>query len=316
MKYFKKLTQILLITLLAVFISIVLLAYLTPLPTTKYSDTDNTNMISEYGKYIDIDNYSGYYIDINENYENTIVLIHGLGASTQNWTKLINYLQNQEIRIIAIDLKGFGLSQKTLDTDYSHNAQAIYVKNVLDKIGINQAIFVGHSMGGSILMHYYYLFPNMVSKIILIAPAININSNQLTKLIGIPPLDRIARQIILRTTDKKLIENITISAYSPTKPEQTSIDSYYFPTTIKDWELSLIGIIRDSSKNNIDLSQLNDVISVYVIIGEKDNWISKDQSTLVTKYFTNYKLYEIEQGSHVPQETDIDKLVVIFEEIL
>ena len=69
--------------------------------------------------------------------------------------------------MVAIDLLGFGLSERDWDNDYSHKNQADIIYEVMNKQRITNAILVGHSMGGSIVTHFAYQYPEKVKKLII-----------------------------------------------------------------------------------------------------------------------------------------------------
>jgi len=78
-----------------------------------------------------------------------VVLIHGLGTNSYAWRKIAPALA-QTHRIITIDLKGFGDSEKPLDGPYTVRAQADLVKKVIERKGLEGVTLVGHSYGGGI----------------------------------------------------------------------------------------------------------------------------------------------------------------------
>jgi pimeloyl-ACP methyl ester carboxylesterase len=86
--------------------------------------------------------------------ERTIVLIHGNVSSSLFWQELMQDLPN-DLRVIAIDLRGFGSSEHTpVDAtrgvrDFSDDVHA-----ALTALGIPTAHFVGWSMGAGVVMQY------------------------------------------------------------------------------------------------------------------------------------------------------------------
>lgn len=80
-----------------------------------------------------------------------IVLIHGLGASSFTWHKIAPELAKTN-RVIAIDLKGFGQSDKPLDDHYSIFDQAKLVEDFLRRSGLRGVTLVGHSFGGGVAL--------------------------------------------------------------------------------------------------------------------------------------------------------------------
>jgi len=80
-----------------------------------------------------------------------IVLIHGLGASSYTWHKIAPELARTH-RVIAIDLKGFGQSDKPLDARYSIQDQARLIEDYILRNGLRGATLVGHSYGGGVAL--------------------------------------------------------------------------------------------------------------------------------------------------------------------
>ncbi len=80
-----------------------------------------------------------------------IVLIHGLGASSYTWHEIAPALAKTN-RVIAIDLKGFGQSDKPLDTHYSIFDQAKLVDDFITRRKLHGVTLVGHSFGGGVAL--------------------------------------------------------------------------------------------------------------------------------------------------------------------
>ncbi|WP_225729113.1 MULTISPECIES: alpha/beta fold hydrolase [unclassified Nocardia] len=74
-----------------------------------------------------------------------VVLIHGLAASTSWWDPIMPAMAGRFV--VRIDLLGHGKSDKP-DTGYSIPEQATRVGAVLDRLGVDHAVLVGHSSGG------------------------------------------------------------------------------------------------------------------------------------------------------------------------
>jgi len=79
----------------------------------------------------------------------TLVLVHGVPTSSWMYRKLIPMLQ-QHVRVIAIDLLGYGASEKPRDDPalYAHAAQASYVTELLKHLRIEEFALLVHDMGG------------------------------------------------------------------------------------------------------------------------------------------------------------------------
>ncbi|MDX2289120.1 MAG: alpha/beta hydrolase [Hyphomicrobiaceae bacterium] len=80
-----------------------------------------------------------------------VVLLHGLGASGYMWRHLTSELASRH-RVIAIDFKGFGKSQKPIDFRYSIDDHAAMVASVIDQLNLRSVTLVGHSFGGAVAL--------------------------------------------------------------------------------------------------------------------------------------------------------------------
>jgi pimeloyl-ACP methyl ester carboxylesterase len=99
-----------------------------------------------------------------------VILIHGFASSIVTWHRNIDDLARDH-RVYAIDLKGWGLSDKPGDGDYSLLAQAHHLRSFMTAVGIERAVLVGHSMGGTVAAHFAIEYPEAVLGIVLVDPA-------------------------------------------------------------------------------------------------------------------------------------------------
>ena len=79
-----------------------------------------------------------------------VLLIHGFTASTYVWKTTAPLLADAGLNVIAIDLIGFGYSEKPRWFEYSIEAQARMVSRFMNRIGIGRAVVVGSSYGGAV----------------------------------------------------------------------------------------------------------------------------------------------------------------------
>ena len=100
----------------------------------------------------------------------TVLLLHGISCSVLEWEHNISALAQQH-RVIALDLLGCGLSDKPIDADYDMQAQARFVLDFMDSMGLASVHMVGNSMGGRIAMECAAMKPERVLSLVLSAPA-------------------------------------------------------------------------------------------------------------------------------------------------
>lgn len=99
--------------------------------------------------YLKIDNQRIAYTTTGSPSNPAIIFVHGLMSHRGVWTKTVESLK-EKFFCIALDLLGFGDSDKPNDGDYSIAAQADRVLKLANYSRLRQFSLVGHSMGGQI----------------------------------------------------------------------------------------------------------------------------------------------------------------------
>lgn len=96
-----------------------------------------------------------------------LLLIHGMAGSSDTWRSVIPQL-SKKFRVLAPDLLGHGGSAKPRG-DYSLGAFAVWLRDLLDELGVSQATVVGHSLGGGVAMQFAYQHPDYAKRLVLIS---------------------------------------------------------------------------------------------------------------------------------------------------
>jgi pimeloyl-ACP methyl ester carboxylesterase len=97
-----------------------------------------------------------------------ILFVHGLGESSEYWLQAIDYLGKQKYRCLAIDLLGYGSSDKPKAFGYSMEEQADTINEFLMQKKIDKVFYMGHSMGGDVGMALLMKYPGVFKNIILL----------------------------------------------------------------------------------------------------------------------------------------------------
>lgn len=131
------------------------------------------------------DNTVVHYLDAGQG--PVLVLVHGLGASSESWRDSIRYLA-RGYRVVALDLPGYGKSDKPR-SDYSIEYHVAALNDFIDALGAGKVALVGNSMGGWISAITALNHPEKVSHLILVdsaglrrdSTAFSVNLNPATK---------------------------------------------------------------------------------------------------------------------------------------
>jgi 2-hydroxymuconate-semialdehyde hydrolase len=96
-----------------------------------------------------------------------LLLLHGIPTSSRLWDSVGADLAT-DFDVIAPDLLGYGDSAKPADRDVSMAAQALLVPKLLDGLGVDRAIVVGHDLGGAVAQRMAVEAPERVAGLVLI----------------------------------------------------------------------------------------------------------------------------------------------------
>jgi len=128
-----------------------------------------------------------------EGEDNAILCIHGITANCRCWDVIADALSPSH-RVLAMDLRGRGLSGAP-SSGYSMEHHCRDILAVLDDLGLERVVLMGHSLGAFISVVFGAKYPERVDSIILVDGGGKLSENQIVKVFsGIKPsLDRLGK---------------------------------------------------------------------------------------------------------------------------
>jgi pimeloyl-ACP methyl ester carboxylesterase len=96
-----------------------------------------------------------------------VVIVHSLAGNTTQWTPQLEHLRRTR-RAIAFDLRGHGQSDPAPNEDYSLAAIASDLAALVDSLGLEKFILLGHSYGGGVIATYAGMHPERVAALLFI----------------------------------------------------------------------------------------------------------------------------------------------------
>ncbi len=141
--------------------------------TVRWEDVAERVPHSERSHFINVEGARLHYQEFGERANPTLVLIHGYTASLLVWKSVAPLLADAGFHVIAVDLVGFGYSEKPRWFDYSIQSQARMVSRFMNRLGIGRATLVGSSYGGAVAMTLCLDYPEFVEKLVLIDAVCN-----------------------------------------------------------------------------------------------------------------------------------------------
>ena len=312
------------VALLAILAIVTTLPYLVDVP--KGPDADPATLLvagaAPGARLITVDGVQSVVAQAGDPNDPALLLIHGFGGSTFGYRDVMGPLAARGWHVIAIDLPGFGLSEKSWERDYSHKAQATFALAALNQLNVDRAVLLGHSMGGNVISWMLALAPERVVGLAYIDAAVaqprsGVSSSPSTAeaLLGVPPIRRLARIVIRSAFTPATFGELLSSAFAVTSAvTPTLVTGYAASAQLRDWDLALLGIIRDSAKNSLPDSLTNLTAAAgepptLILWGEADSWVPLRSGEVLRADLPAAEWVVLPGIGHVPFEEDVPTFI-------
>ncbi len=222
-----------------------------------------------------------------------VILLHGWLGSWGYWLKTMESLKDR-YRCYALDFWGFGESGKRLNS-YQLGDFVGLVDQFMDRLGIESAPIVGHSMGGTVAISLALTKPERVQRVIVVgAPIVGSSLNIFLRLAGKPWIASIVWQI--------------------PNALQFGIKTFS-PYVVRDWSIWYKMITRDLSKTTLEAfflsiyslhqtdlrPQLPGITTpVMGIYGVGDNVVAPTQANIITSNVPISRVKMMSGSKHFP----------------
>ena len=244
-------------------------------------------------------------LQVGLQHQESVVLVHGLGQlGMQDWYSVIPYLA-QFYHVIAIDLPGFGYSEKPAGR-YSPSNYA-EVLHAITKVYAKESLTViGHSMGGAVSLRFAAIAPTSIDKLILVDVAGILEKTAFVKHVGTLSIDESSMPSSL----KNIVAQV--NDVSGSLVEMTSINSIsrFFESSGLTWQMvkgsananAAISLIEEDFSDT--LSKVN--VDTRIIWGELDAVAPLRTAKVLNAQIPGAALYVIKGAGHVPMKSHVD----------
>jgi pimeloyl-ACP methyl ester carboxylesterase len=256
--------------------------------------------------------------DVNVHYkrvgegERALILLHGFAASTFSWREVMEPLAQSGSRyqVVAFDRPAFGLTSRpmpdqwTAGNPYRPEAQVALTIALMDELGLDSAVLVGNSAGGSVAMAAALRYPERFEALVLVDPAVYVGANRrawLRPLLRTPQMRRIGPLLVRNIQDWG--EDFGRSAWhDPERITPQIWEGYRKPLQADNWDRALweYAIAAPSINLPEHLDQLQ--LPILVITGDDDRIVPTDHSIRLAGELPQAELVVISDCGHVPHE--------------
>jgi len=241
------------------------------------------------GAIVDVDGVPIHYIERGSG-PAAAVLIHGFLGHTYSFRYLIPELAKDR-RVVAVDLKGSGYSSRPEKGDYSLTEQARLVIRLMDKLGIDRASVVGHSLGGEVAMRLAANWPERVEKLVLAA---SVSGDRIPSL-PVTPLIKPILWLIGRLFGRRIFRR---QFYDPRKATKEVLEAYRRPLRIKGTGHAVYQTLRDMRREKaVESSRIT--APVLILWASSERILPRWVLSRLRKRFPQAKVVAIERAGHL-----------------
>jgi pimeloyl-ACP methyl ester carboxylesterase len=273
---------------------------------------ENTSAPSELAdpdsQFVEINGLTVHYKQMGQG-EPEIVLLHGFGASVFSWREVMEPLSAYGT-VIAFDRPAFGLTERPIPpfdgpNPYTPQFQVDLVLGLMDELGIEQAVLVGNSAGGTVAGNTALAQPDRVSGLIMVDAAVFAGGGSpswIRPLLQTPQANHLGPLLARSIAGERGDEFIRTAWHNPDLITEEIYQGYRRPLQVHDWDRALWELTKASRSTELQerLDELD--MPVLVVTGDDDRIVPTDESIRLASELPNASLVVFENCGHVPQE--------------
>ena len=205
-----------------------------------------------------------------------VVLIHGFGTCGFLWRNVGPALALTQHTAYAVDLLGYGESDRPFDADFGLAAQADYLERALTALRVARAAIVGVDIGAAIALRLAAIRPERVARLVLINPV----AGEDIPAGDIRAMQRNTARFAFRVSrglfgaSPLLGPILTESVADPARMPPMLIGRYLAPFVGQEGVTHLLALaraVRPTDLEDLDLTQVR--AHTLIVRGEKDGWV-------------------------------------------
>lgn len=232
-----------------------------------------------------------------------LLLVHGFFAWSFTWRKNLPAL-GERFHTYAVDLRGWGLSQRGSTLAYGLDAQADLLAAFLNAMQIERAALMGHSMGGEIALRFALRHPDRLKGMVLVSPSALVQRRKRwveRHLLQLPAVGPLAvRMAVLNP--RFAARSVRQAHHRADRVTTADIAGYYLPARLPGSAHSLVRVLRD-----VDFGAAADRLGevrhrTLLIWGENDPWVPVAHGYRLAELIPQAELVTIPACGHVPHE--------------
>lgn len=230
--------------------------------------------------------------------ESSLLLIHGFGNSLQSFRELAPRLGTRH-HVVAIDMAGYGLSEKPVEFDYHNGPQARHLMAAAQALDLERIVYVGHSLGGAVALHAA-VYDDRASGLVLLNPGILSTGVPKIVQITLPPLPRMSAKLF---ASRDFRGNFLKNSYiDPSIVTEEVIDEVMLGARTEGYMAGMTSLMKQYSEGEEIVLASRVKVPVLIPWGNQDRNKPADEAENLQRLLPGSKLVRFENAGHYVHE--------------
>lgn len=252
--------------------------------------TDDTS------QFVDVDGARIHYRDEGPDDAPTLLALHGVYSSLHTWERWGKEF-GDSIRLVSLDLPGFGLTGPNEQRDYSLSYYVDVVGAFCETVGLDEVALAGNSLGGAIAWRVAATYPERIDRLLLLDAGRQNIVPQAARLFSQPGFDVAPRYL----TPRASIRNILRDAYgNPSKLTEDVVRRYHDLVLRTGNRRAVLDLVEAAAPAPMEPTAVE--CPTLVQWGEEDDWLPLALGERFVHEIPDSTLETYPGVGHVPME--------------
>lgn len=246
-----------------------------------------------------------------------VLLLHGIPLSVLTWRHNIGPL-SESCTVYAVDMRGYGRSDKPRDADYSVPGLARFVRDLVDRLELPKVSMVGSSFGCAVAITFADMFPERADKLVLINPVCYPQGpHSVIRYARMGLVGALAGSALRTTTlGRRMMKGPLRRSYADPGLATPQLVATHHDLLVRDaGERTYLSTLRSLDEKELEtrVTRLNH--DAMVIWGEQDHVLPPTHSARLAEELQDARLELLPHAGHFPHEEDperVNRLIATF----
>lgn len=244
-----------------------------------------------------------------------VVLFHHHFGNVATWRHVLDGLADVA-RVVAFDRPGFGFTERPRGRRradaYTRETASRLATGLMDHLGLEDAVLVGASAGGTIALETVHRAPRRVRGLALLAPAI---TGDVGPPASLRPLlrraGRLLAPVIRRRAADLSLARVARGWFDPSRATEEDVAAYRAPFDVPGWEAALWATMTADEPPDVRHVLPRIEVPVLVVSGSHDRTVRPAWSRRVAGAVPRGRYVELPDVGHTPHEEAPERLLPV-----